>query len=1090
MGEGVAFHPLGEQSSGDFRSREGSALNRLARAAWYPLALAAVAILAAGVPAVLSGKPIGVTQAHLRYEEGSLYLAMRIGVMATVLISGTLSVALAVLVFRRRARSRMGLFLSYYLLGYGILLAGPIELLQPVWQAAPWVNSFVLLPIFTGPATVNLFATFPSGRFEPGWSRWLILLSALSIPAMLVYAPRESGRVDLSGNLAAWGSVAVVWIACFAGMVYAQIYRYRYVSTEEEKRQTRWVLYGLCLWLIVMLATSMGWFRALSLPAGSPAPGWLALVELGWVLSTFFFPISLSIAILRHRLFDIDLIINRTLVYGVLTVAILALYGLIVGAAGLVVQANARLAGLLVTLAIVGVSFTPLKTRLQGFVDKAVPVPASELHMSRNRRFPDGSGGRTEAAVGPAGRDITSMLYPLARSAWYPVAGLALVLFLISLPGQYLILEILPHSGGMPVEAGSAPYYINILSGLLSIFAAGLSLALAVILFRNRPDDGMALFLSYYLLAHGVIIAGTLEALEPFVEGIAEISVSVLSTSVIGPLSLTLLALFPDGRFVPRWTRWVVLGSVVFVPLGSYINQPDIHNPAVAVLTALAYLVFFGSGAAMIYAQIYRQRHLSGPVQRQQTKWFVYGFGLWIGFAAVSSVPYLWLGTLPEGQPPPVWAMAMTPLWWLSTAIIPTALSVAVLRYRLYDIDLLINRTLLYGALTASVVAVYALVVGGLGVLFQSSGNLVVSLLATGLVAVLFQPLRQRLQGGVNRLMFGEREDPVSVLSTLGRKLEETVSPEEALQSIAETIALSLKLPYAAVEFEGAHDLETAAAYGRAAAKLEEFPISYQSEQIGKMIVSPRSGQEELGSADRLVLESIARQAGTVVQAAKLTADLQQSRMDLVAAREEERRRLRRDLHDGLGPQLASQSLTLEAIERRLKDDPEGAASLLSSLKEQARSAVRDIRQLVYELRPPALDELGLAGAIEQLAGSRQPLDLELSVVNDGPIAALPAAVEVAAYRIAQESITNVIRHSGARICRVEITHRRQRDRDLLCLTVSDDGRGLAPGNSSGVGLVSMRERAQELGGDLEISDRQGGGTVVKAVLPFPEGSS
>jgi len=248
--------------------------------------------------------------------------------------------------------------------------------------------------------------------------------------------------------------------------------------------------------------------------------------------------------------------------------------------------------------------------------------------------------------------------------------------------------------------------------------------------------------------------------------------------------------------------------------------------------------------------------------------------------------------------------------------IVPVCTYIAILRYDLYDIDLLINRTLVYGALSACVVGVYVLAVGGLGALFQARGNLAISLLATGLVAVLFQPLRSTLQRGVNRLMYGERDDPYAVLSRLGRRLEATIVPERVLPTVVETIAQALKLPYAAILLKEGEGYRTAAAYGSPTAEPEALPLIYQREEIGRLVIAPRAPGEGFSAADRNLLEDLARQAEIAVHALRLTSDLQRSRERLVSTREEERRRLRRDLHDGVGPTLTGLALQLNAVRK------------------------------------------------------------------------------------------------------------------------------------------------------------------------------
>jgi signal transduction histidine kinase len=216
----------------------------------------------------------------------------------------------------------------------------------------------------------------------------------------------------------------------------------------------------------------------------------------------------------------------------------------------------------------------------------------------------------------------------------------------------------------------------------------------------------------------------------------------------------------------------------------------------------------------------------------------------------------------------------------------------------------------------------------------------------------------------------------------------------------------------------------------------------------------------------------------------RLTADLQRSRERLVSAREEERRRLRRDLHDGLGPQLASLVLKLETARNRMADDPQ-AAALLTDLSARTQEAVADIRRLVYALRPPALDELGLIMALREGATQYNQQGINgLNITFDAPdkLPPLPAAVEVAAYRIAQEALTNVVQHANARICLIRL--RLDESARLLCLEVRDDGKGLPIKRPAGIGLNSMRERAEELGGALTITSLSTGGTLLSARLP------
>jgi signal transduction histidine kinase len=423
------------------------------------------------------------------------------------------------------------------------------------------------------------------------------------------------------------------------------------------------------------------------------------------------------------------------------------------------------------------------------------------------------------------------------------------------------------------------------------------------------------------------------------------------------------------------------------------------------------------------------------------------------------------------------------------------AIGVAVLRYRLYDIDIIINRTLVYGALSAIVAGLYVALVAYLGALFNTGSNLMIALATTGVVAVIFQPLRERLQRGVNRLLYGARDEPYSVLALLGRRLEATLAPPEALDTIVATLAQTLKLPYVAIALGPDQEpVALAAQPGDASRRgaLLTLPLSYHGEPAGELRVAPRAGEAGLSPADQRLLDDLARQIGVAVSAARLTAELQQARERLVTAREEERRRLRRDLHDGLGPALAAQTLKVGSARHFLTRDSATADRLLGELERDIAAALQEVRRLVYDLRPPALDDLGLVGALRLLAAQYSGEVAGPQVAVEAPeLPPLPAAVEVAAYRIAQEALANAVRHGRAGRCavRLEVTDGRA-GQPRLALEVADDGRGIAPEARGGVGLHSMRERAAELGGSCSVSPRPGGGTLVRAELPLTYGAS
>jgi two-component system, NarL family, sensor kinase len=271
------------------------------------------------------------------------------------------------------------------------------------------------------------------------------------------------------------------------------------------------------------------------------------------------------------------------------------------------------------------------------------------------------------------------------------------------------------------------------------------------------------------------------------------------------------------------------------------------------------------------------------------------------------------------------------------------------------------------------------------------------------------------------------------------------------------------------------------AAHGQRSHEVLELPLTYRGETVARLLVGARARGEGFNAADRRLLGDLARQAGVAAHAVRLTADLQRSRERLVSAREEERRRLRRDLHDGLGPTLASIALGLQLARDEDHRDPAMQEALLGRLTAETQRCISEIRRLAYELRPPALDELGLVPALREqaahLTGSANGLVVSMEVPDELP--ALPAAVEVAAYRITVEALTNVARHAHAHNCTVYLAVN-----GVLELEIVDDGVGLSPEHRAGVGLASMRERAAELGGTCSVERLRAGGTRIQACLP------
>jgi len=557
------------------------------------------------------------------------------------------------------------------------------------------------------------------------------------------------------------------------------------------------------------------------------------------------------------------------------------------------------------------------------------------------------------------------------------------------------------------------------------------------------------------------------------------------------PYTLVLLY-FPDGRLLSARWRIVAIITVLGMLFGMItgfhpgpIPEWGITEPNPAGIKGSEH---FLEGLAVVYSvllligglgsplAVYLRFRRSTGIERVQMKWLVYAALVSIAFILMLYIIYLFSSD----------KLASVQLLYIFPSllvfIVPVTCTIAILRHGLWDIDILINRALVYGVLTASVVAIYVAMVTGLGALFESQGSLLISLLATGFVAVVFQPMRERLQHAVNRLLYGERDDPAAVLTQLAHHLEAADTSTAILPNLVQTIAHLLKIPYVAIWLPVAADqMEPVAAWGEASDPMQTIPLTYQKEAIGHLVVTPRGPQEQFNRHEQDLLATIAALSATTVRAVQLSDELRRSRQRIVSAREEERRRLRRDLHDGLGPQLASQTLGLEAVAQLMPTNPEKAQALLESLKTQAQDAILDVRRLVYDLRPPALDDLGLIGALRQSASHYETGVLRFSFDVPQALPELPAAIETAVYRIAQEAMTNVVRHAEATLCTTRLSYT---DTQVI-VEVCDNGRGLSQNHHSGVGLQAIKERTTELNGQYTIELLPDGGTLVQARLPL-----
>lgn len=531
---------------------------------------------------------------------------------------------------------------------------------------------------------------------------------------------------------------------------------------------------------------------------------------------------------------------------------------------------------------------------------------------------------------------------------------------------------------------------------------------------------------------------------------------------------------FPNGA--PAETRLhrvaqrVAIGTIgafsvasLFPPHLTDLRVDHIDNPLAApgaladVARALAGIdLVLGTAAIGLAIGVLVQGYRRGrPLTRQQT--LVFGLAFLPPVAALVSSAW-------DSAGPWLFGVASLPL--------PVAIGVAVLQRRLYDIQLVVNRSLSYGALWLAIAALYGVTVGGVGAMIGQRGAPWLAWLAAGVVAVSFAPLRDALHAAANRLTYGQWSQPNEVLAATARRLGDATDVPRLLSDLVEDVGQALDLPYVAIS---APDGRILAERGTAARAVDELPMSSYGVPVGVLSWARRPLRE----ADHALLADLARQLGTVVHAAGLLDAVRFSRERLVLAREEERRRLRRDLHDGLGPALAGLTLKVDTVRNEMRDDR--ADPFLLALRSGIQDTVLDVRRIVEGLRPAALDDLGLAEAVGQLSAHT---DLRVSVEAEG-LPRLLAATEVAAYRIVQEALTNVSRHARANRACVRI----RSSGGELVVEVVDDGHGVVSPRAGGLGLGSMRSRAEEIGGTFDLVATPGHGTRITARLPLDPGA-
>jgi signal transduction histidine kinase len=541
-----------------------------------------------------------------------------------------------------------------------------------------------------------------------------------------------------------------------------------------------------------------------------------------------------------------------------------------------------------------------------------------------------------------------------------------------------------------------------------------------------------------------------------------------LYLAAVGVCAPAAVALFPTGR-TPGPA--VTLCAAVAVAAGAVSAATQPH-PAVADPAAA-----FAGGVLLVGGCLRFARAAGG--ERRALLWLAWGCG-----AAAVMIFHVGLAAAAVFRS----HAAATAALAVGLAIPPACVALARVGSDWLDIRWIIRCTAVWTASLEVAVAVAGGLLAALELGTRHSPGRGAATVVCVLVAVGFQPLRRRAESVLDDVLFGGQADPLVALSGLGERLDSGGKPTEWLP----VLRTSLALPY----LELRHQDESIAVAGTRGAVTVTVPLVARDERVGDLVVGLPPPVAVLPPATATVLRLVAPPLAQALRAAHLAEQLQISRGQLVGALEDERRRLRRDLHDGLGPVLAGIAYSADAARNLIPPEgpepgPERARALLAELRADAAGAISEVRRIAYGLRPPALDELGLVAAIRQRAGrlsapDGRPVTVRIDVADDLP--ALPAAVEVAAYRIAVEAIANAARHSGSTDVALSV----QAGASRLRIAVRDGGAAGAVW-TPGVGLQSMRERAEQLGGTVTVTPAgggggAGGGGLVQADLPLGPG--
>ncbi len=680
---------------------------------------------------------------------------------------------------------------------------------------------------------------------------------------------------------------------------------------------------------------------------------------------------------------------------------------------------------------------------------------------------------------------------------WVAIFAFSVVTSILGIPIRYeayisaMDIEVYPHIYN-PV---SLTFWRMFCDGIIAV-SYFIGAAWLVLRFAGR---GMPLLSAYVLLCFGIMMSYYTESYifrDQVTTTLFEYAYTFLK--VIANITLVwFLSLFPNGRFPYRWCFYFAVTWTIL--LVCFFMFPSFPLSFVYVETFYKYYPFtyflpIAGYSIPIIAQINRYFKSSDTKLKKQTRWILIAMCVVLVGALLDFTIEFLLG-IPNLLPRNEFGVGV-PHWFydrfrhlfrsITYCVFPFMICYSLSQNNLWRTDPFVRRLILYSSLTLTIVTIYISIIGILSWLFSQRFGFFTSIVSAGTVALLFHPLQQTLRKRINKIFYGQRDEPYEVINELGKGMEDAVDTESTLENFCESTATVLKLPYMGIWLDGAED-NPVAEYGDDKADLIMLPLRYESENLGFLKMGRRAEGEVFSSSEKVLLNTIAQHISVIAHNYLLAQELQTSRELIIKGREEERKRIRRDLHDGLGPTLASTALQLQTARQLLYTKPEAGATILENLEEKMSTTLAEVRALVHDLYPSVIDQLGLEEALRRELEKFSSADLEVFFRVDGDLDHLPAAVEVAAYRIIMEAVHNAHKHAQASECLVSIyatTH-------SLNLNVQDDGVGFAdvdPNSTyrgEGTGLNSMRLRAEELGGSMRVVGLEPRGVLITVAIPL-----